>query len=521
MTNILRDSFETRVFSPSYEDGASVWNQVDTLLQRNDKFLDERPLQPKRAIQEYAAQNGIRVPKRFDSLEEALASGRKFIIRSEHPQEYAGISGLSESIVYDPKRIQKYLEWKTEEDLRKRVITEDEIISNRLNEGSEFNRGGRTWHMLDWTAERRIVEAMLARISYLPEKDILRIISIVRSFFFVSYASKMDLDVNDVLAEQSYTFWEYIEGINHTVVKDKDSDNKYYIISRGFFERDGEDRSYYDMIIVEDGDIIREWGWFYAKKSWTLSDGARWIEFKWIFNHRSLINQYERVRSLPKFDPNHCPIMEFQSWFEGKEYFLQYHRWSDINKKEAFVLDRELEEWEVELDFFRWTTSPEWIIVETWSDYIDDRKIKWWSYPICEEDASFDLHHDSIFSQIMTRRRKVQFGNFKNFDWLTMCLNSGHASIAEVFKSDMYVPVPDDFYKEIPFSKIRDISSSIWVPYKIKIRVISDGKRCFVKRLTTDEEIMSDHRKFNIPFMQRERPKEVIPSDKLTIQEVH
>jgi hypothetical protein len=45
------------------------------------------------------------------------------------------------------------------------------------------------------------------------------------------------------------------------------------------------------------------------------------------------------------------------------------------------------------------------------------------------------------------------------------------------------------------------------VPYRIKLRIISDGERCLVKRITTDEEIAADHEKYNIPIMERLRKK--------------
>lgn len=519
MKNLLTRGWDNKVSSPASEWWSSIWTQVNKLLKNIDEFLEEKPLQPKRAIQEYACKNGIRTPKMFDSLEEALASGKKFIIRSEHPQEYAGVSGLSESVVYKPKVIAKYLEWKTEEELRGKVITEQELLSSRLNDDSEFHRGWVTWGMIEWSAWRKITDAMLARIWYLPEQEILRVLSLISSYAFVSYAAKTDEDVNDVVSQQSYSFSEYIEWINHTVIKDKDIKGKYYIVSRGYYDEGWEDKSYHDMIIIQDGEVIREWWYFRANKSWTISDDARKIEFRGIFNHNNLIEKYERVRKLPKFDSNHCPIMEFQSSFDGEEYFLQSHRGSDIQIKESFTLDRQLEEWEVELDFFRGTTSPEWIIINAWSFYVSDNKTRNWSFPVCEEEASFDIHHDSIFSQIMARKRKVQLGNYKNFDWEAMCLTSGHASIAEVFKPDMYTPIPEELFNSIPFEKISDITSSMWVPYRIKLRIISDGNRCLVKRITTDEEIDSDYEKYNIPHMERLRRRwEIEISDTLVIK---
>ena len=53
--------------------------------------------QPKKTIADYVEQNGILVPRRFDSLSEARKSHKRILLRSEHLQEYDGISGLLDS----------------------------------------------------------------------------------------------------------------------------------------------------------------------------------------------------------------------------------------------------------------------------------------------------------------------------------------------------------------------------------------------------------------------------------------
>ncbi|MBS3095869.1 hypothetical protein J4480_00345 [Candidatus Woesearchaeota archaeon] len=53
--------------------------------------------QPKRTIADYVEQNGVLVPRRFDSLAEARKSKKAILLRSEHPQDYDGISGLLDS----------------------------------------------------------------------------------------------------------------------------------------------------------------------------------------------------------------------------------------------------------------------------------------------------------------------------------------------------------------------------------------------------------------------------------------
>ena len=64
-----------------------------------DYYLQNPPQQPKREIAEYVESQGILVPRRFANLQEARASGLPLIARSEHPQDYAGASGIVESRV--------------------------------------------------------------------------------------------------------------------------------------------------------------------------------------------------------------------------------------------------------------------------------------------------------------------------------------------------------------------------------------------------------------------------------------
>ena len=62
-----------------------------------DQYLANPALlkgQPKRLVADYVEQNGILVPRRFESLEEARKSGLPIIARSELLQDYDGCSGL-------------------------------------------------------------------------------------------------------------------------------------------------------------------------------------------------------------------------------------------------------------------------------------------------------------------------------------------------------------------------------------------------------------------------------------------
>ena len=55
--------------------------------------------QPKRTISDYVESQGVLVPRRFATLEEARRSRVKVIARSEHEQDYDGVSDLGESFV--------------------------------------------------------------------------------------------------------------------------------------------------------------------------------------------------------------------------------------------------------------------------------------------------------------------------------------------------------------------------------------------------------------------------------------
>ena len=486
-----------------------VQNSVESLISNKDLFLEERPMQPKRAIQEYVSQHGIRTPRRYKSLLEAVNSWKKFIIRSEHPQEYNGISWLSRSISIDTDDIIKYQSQRSTEELSQLPFSEQEIESGKTSD----------WEIIDAIKEYDFQRDAIKRIWFLDEKDILDAITLFSKWLFKWYAKRMWLSVDKVLWEQSYTFYEYIPGINHSVIADKDIPNRYYIISSSSDLKWYDYSSYMDWLIIQDGKIVNEaWGYYV----WDARDNSKEIQNRRIFDHKALIERYNMVRNLWKFDSNHCPVMEFQTPSDNSSpYFLQYHRLRDktCTIKDSFILDRELEQWEFESLYFRWVTPPEWLIIEAWFYYRwfnktrkDLENSKWdleelrksiqeWIYPIHEEEASFDYHYDSIFSQIMSKKRLVNFGaNFDRndpFGWEVMKLCTGHASIATQFKSDLFITIPREIERKLyDYEKIYDLCNALRAPYRVKIRVISDWKKCYIKPITTKEEVEADYKKY-------------------------
>ncbi len=61
--------------------------------------------QPKRTIADYVESQGILVPRRFENLKEARKSHKAILLRSEHTQEYDGVSGLLDSMGLSDLRI--------------------------------------------------------------------------------------------------------------------------------------------------------------------------------------------------------------------------------------------------------------------------------------------------------------------------------------------------------------------------------------------------------------------------------
>lgn len=72
-----------------------------------------------------------------------------------------------------------------------------------------------------------------------------------------------------------------------------------------------------------------------------------------------LIELYEKVRNLDRFNPNHCPVMEFQLSANNHQlYFLQYHRARDF-RSSSHQLTRSPMQDEIVALWVRGATPPE------------------------------------------------------------------------------------------------------------------------------------------------------------------
>lgn len=185
-----------------------------------------------------------------------------------------------------------------------------------------------------------------------------------------------------------------------------------------------------------------------------------------------VIEFYETIRKLDKFDPNHCPIVEFQT-YQNNNYFLQYHRTRQIEPS-TFVLDRNLEENEFEAIYVRGATPPEGFTLKVVLYYP--------AYQITEqEDGSFDFHKNFTFSEIMSRRRIANFFIYSMKDLSINCIYK-HLSKSRLFNSQISLSIPKN---QIPIdlSLAYEKAKKTNKPVTIPIRVVSDGRKAYVKFL--------------------------------------
>src|SRR3990167_1910226 len=106
MRTVIVNFFILFLLQPSV--GKASWCQW-TLLRptKGDFFLKKPPRQTKAKIAEYVSRFGILVPRRFRNLENAENGKGNYIIRSEHPDEYAGAAGILESYRIDEETKQR------------------------------------------------------------------------------------------------------------------------------------------------------------------------------------------------------------------------------------------------------------------------------------------------------------------------------------------------------------------------------------------------------------------------------
>lgn len=379
---------------------------------------------------------GVLVPRRFESLSEALESikqGKDIVVRSEHPSEYAGASGLLETHLLNAKRIEKgkafcgengaVIDWTNFEKDPNDYKAREEIIN-------------KTFGSLD-TLDQSAFEENLRRLS---QKDVRR------------YCKLLGLDIYQFSKEISFSYWERISGFNRSIVADSAVSNRYHIFTTRTNKYDTSDNFFHNHAIVDNGEIV-------------LDNPVRMTdEIK--SGIGDVVSFYEKIRNTEGFDPEHCPLVEFQT-FENQNYFLQYHRTRD-SELSKWNLERGLEEGELEVAFVRGATPPEGLILNA-SIYLPgtDLKVK------DKEEAAFDFQWNITLSEIMSRRRRVNFSNKSLLD-LTLLSIDAHLPKSKMFNPEIFVSIDIDG---------EGISKDFYSKKSVKLRLVSDGRKAYVKLL--------------------------------------
>jgi hypothetical protein len=286
-------------------------------------------------------------------------------------------------------------------------------------------------------------------------------------FFPRVFCSYSGLDLSHFLEEASFSYWEKLGGRNRTVVADSSVKGKHHIMTNG------EDRET-NYAALQDGEIVA---------SAFMKNPEDYVD-----ELRELVSLYDKIRNLDNFDPNHCPIMEFQT-VDGKHFFLQYHKARDYKERE-FRLEREKETDEVETLFVRGSTSPEGLICKPTLAYAGwELGINYedWVLPESEE-GSFDIHYNIMFTEVMARRRKLQVLDSTSLQLEMASLAIGHTSRSQMFKPYVSVVIKkwDDTEKLIPEEKWKQVRERIKQTQQdqtVTLRVVSDGENAYVKRL--------------------------------------
>ncbi len=263
----------------------------------------------------------------------------------------------------------------------------------------------------------------------------------------------------------SWSVWEYVPGTNFAVVADSGAIGRYHI--------------YEDLNGIQSHRVAN------IRESGGLATDER------------LIAEYERIRNLDRFDPSNCPVMEFQlgknypayGEYDGKWFFLQYLRTRNSAPATFSLRDYRPEEDEREARLVRGTTPPEGVVVDfgslfygSWDFDGEDGGVlsetdpNGFFFQTC--DNSLDISaiekvagKTGALCMIVADVTDLKYGG-NLFGIL-----HGHAPRSFLHKPELSVVMSEYdarfFYRS--FGILRN---------RLKVRVLSDGNRAFLKLIT-------------------------------------
>lgn len=394
-----------------------------------DYYLENRSMQPKREIADYVESRGILVPKRYFNLREARDSGKKILARSEHPQDYDGVSDLFHS------RSLWCFDYKN-------YLSLDQVGNNEFYLVEQLrNYGGQS------------------------------------SFF----CELMGLNEFKFKKDFSVSYWEELRGFSHKIIADPNVEGRYHMTVMNI-NGDGE------YIVWHEG-ISQKFGHGGINYPKEIDKGRK-----------DLINFYEKVRNLPRFNSTHCPLIEAISVInENKEvdiYFLQYHKvrdFKDVNfnaeeiaKPDMIKLPLVRGATEEKIETHKVTTFLPGLIKDSpyYDQYVPHQNN--FSYLDLSKDVFIEKGH--IFLEKMMRETKVVFSVCeKNLDELGESIASDHARGSRQFKPQITCCLTKkDLYQlisEKELVEMEETASKTGEVQTMDVDIVSDGLNAYVKRV--------------------------------------
>jgi hypothetical protein len=383
--------------------------------------------QPKKTIGDYVESKGILVPERYKSMEEARESGEDVLCRSESIFEFNGPSGILESVT-----LSAFPRIKDIEELKKTIfgeVREDGSPDPAFN----FSKAG----------------YYFCPINNISPKE-----------FFDSI---------------SFSFWHKLEGYNRTVVADDTVKGRYHVITEGNIPgEDGKQEHCLAYSIIENGFVNNIFDMF--PKTDKQLDGL--IEF------------YESVRNLERFDGNNCPIMEIQT-VNNKHYFLQ-----TLSGRDFSAADFEVKQGKgTEAFFVRGKTSAKGEVFRIAAEFPNDYAIKQ-PFEMAEGYLQETPDSKNFYYEMLASKWKIailravehKIDNISypaNIDnTMYMAIVMGHIGTSQLFKPGVSLILND---KDIMSREEREKAHAYAYETKkvpcIDVKVTSDGRKAFVERV--------------------------------------
>ena len=413
---------------------------------------------PKRTIGDYAQRAGIPVPRRFATVQEALATGRPFILRSEHPIEYDGPSGIFTSHVVTPERIGESTRRVRDAglDLPDLRAMDEKRLRQLKQEHGEFS-------------ELDILYARIATDDPGKFQEQLRAYDRLQRYVH-RYCRLRNLSAESVLDGLTHTAWELLPGYNGTVIEDNAVPGRHHLFFHRANFKYSFNESFYNNYIIVENDTPRP----VLSPEQLAPDVAAVVP--------QVIRMYERVRALQMFDQRHCPIVEFQ-WTDDTPYFLQYHRTRD-KEPAAFRIEREPTADETPCEFVRGATPPEGMIVNVTTHYAS-----WYQYepkPSLDESQPQEegvITGDPDWVLKETRVRDHRFyGIYGTLGTLAFKASCAY----HIPKSILFKPRVSATIGNSPLLTEEEASSRMLIAKSgrdatIPLHVLSDGTRCYIR----------------------------------------